>query len=198
MGQISVRHRIHQPRFWLEAVLDLLFPPQCAGCSSPGSVWCSSCAADLETLTRPDVRAVRSTDGEKWGRVPSLPPGPTQVALPVLRLVPPAPGRCHSPSQIPSRPPVGRSDGWLARRCLSDGRMASGHHHGRPSKPKPTQCSAATTRPTCWARHWVAISACRCAPTCWPGVERPERKSGLARRRGEKTSPELSWRHLRR
>lgn len=53
MGQISVRPRILQPLYWLEAAFDLLFPPQCVGCSSPGSVWCPSCATRLQTLNRP-------------------------------------------------------------------------------------------------------------------------------------------------
>jgi ComF family protein len=53
VGQISVRPRILQPRFWLEAALDLLFPPQCVGCSSPGSVWCPSCGTRLQILRRP-------------------------------------------------------------------------------------------------------------------------------------------------
>jgi ComF family protein len=29
-------------RFW-QSGLDLLFPPRCAGCGNPGTVWCSSC-----------------------------------------------------------------------------------------------------------------------------------------------------------
>jgi len=53
VGQISVRPRILQPRYWLEAALDLLFPPQCVSCSSPGSIWCPSCSAKLQILGRP-------------------------------------------------------------------------------------------------------------------------------------------------
>lgn len=53
MGQISFRPRILQPRYWLEAALDLLFPPQCVGCSSPGSVWCPSCGTRLQRLSGP-------------------------------------------------------------------------------------------------------------------------------------------------
>ncbi|HHH82162.1 MAG TPA: ComF family protein [Chloroflexi bacterium] len=32
---------------WLEAGLDLVFPPHCAGCGRAGEVWCASCHARL-------------------------------------------------------------------------------------------------------------------------------------------------------
>ncbi len=50
MGQIFVRPRMLRPRQWLEAALDLVFPPQCVGCGSPGSVWCTACTNRLQSL----------------------------------------------------------------------------------------------------------------------------------------------------
>jgi ComF family protein len=53
VGQISLGPGIFRPRMWLEAALDLLFPPHCVGCASPGPVWCASCASRLQTLDGP-------------------------------------------------------------------------------------------------------------------------------------------------
>ena len=36
-------------RFW-QTGLDLIFPPRCAGCGKPGTVWCTSCDGRLNRL----------------------------------------------------------------------------------------------------------------------------------------------------
>ncbi len=38
---------------WLEAGLDLLFPPRCAGCGHVDSRWCETCQAQLDALPFP-------------------------------------------------------------------------------------------------------------------------------------------------
>ncbi len=44
-------------RFWTRqvawAVVDLLFPPQCAGCGRPGQRWCTDCRSQCVTLSPP-------------------------------------------------------------------------------------------------------------------------------------------------
>jgi ComF family protein len=44
-------------RFWTRqvawAVVDLVFPPQCAGCDRPGQRWCTDCRAHCVALTPP-------------------------------------------------------------------------------------------------------------------------------------------------
>jgi ComF family protein len=39
---VSVPIPHHLKRFW-QSGLDLIFPPRCAGCGKPGTVWCSAC-----------------------------------------------------------------------------------------------------------------------------------------------------------
>lgn len=41
------------------AVLDLLFPPRCAGCGRGGSAWCAGCAASLEPVPTASLNGVR-------------------------------------------------------------------------------------------------------------------------------------------
>ncbi len=42
---------------WVEAGLNLLFPPRCAGCGRPGTIWCPSCQLDLVELRPPLCRS---------------------------------------------------------------------------------------------------------------------------------------------
>jgi ComF family protein len=41
---------------WLEAGVDLLFPPRCAGCGAVGRDWCEACDAKLSRITPPVCR----------------------------------------------------------------------------------------------------------------------------------------------
>jgi ComF family protein len=53
VGLISAPLDLLQPRRWLEAFLDVLFPPQCAGCGSLGAVWCQTCQSQVQRLAPP-------------------------------------------------------------------------------------------------------------------------------------------------
>jgi len=41
---------------WLEAGVDLVFPPRCAGCGATGTEWCEVCDARLERISPPICR----------------------------------------------------------------------------------------------------------------------------------------------
>lgn len=45
--------RVRPPRVLLSALLDALFPGDCAGCDRPGPLWCDRCAASLLGPGRP-------------------------------------------------------------------------------------------------------------------------------------------------
>ena len=50
MKQIPWPYRIYQA---LWAGLDLLYPPNCGGCESPGARWCSKCRQTIQTIPYP-------------------------------------------------------------------------------------------------------------------------------------------------
>lgn len=47
------RQTINAFQRWIGAGLDLLFPIQCVGCGTSGSIWCSDCDALLERFVEP-------------------------------------------------------------------------------------------------------------------------------------------------
>lgn len=42
----------------MEQVLDLLFPPRCAGCEKVDTVWCAACQSELDAIEFPPLRAL--------------------------------------------------------------------------------------------------------------------------------------------
>lgn len=38
------------PSFHWRRLLDLIFPPRCGGCDTPGSLWCDACRADVHPI----------------------------------------------------------------------------------------------------------------------------------------------------
>ncbi|HXF70361.1 MAG TPA: ComF family protein [Thermoflexus sp.] len=61
-----------------EGILDLLFPPRCAGCGRPGVVWCSTCAADARPIT-PPICSLCGTPGVTGKRCPRCQEDPLQL-----------------------------------------------------------------------------------------------------------------------
>ncbi len=49
----------HPVRRWLDAGLDLLFPPRCAGCGRVDAHWCLICADDVAAIPFPAVRTFK-------------------------------------------------------------------------------------------------------------------------------------------
>lgn len=52
----SARLGLRSVQRWLEAGLDLVFPPRCAGCGAVGEDWCAACDARLHRITPPVCR----------------------------------------------------------------------------------------------------------------------------------------------
>jgi len=47
------RPRLRSLQRWLEAGVDLVFPPRCAGCGAPGAEWCAECDGRLARILAP-------------------------------------------------------------------------------------------------------------------------------------------------
>jgi ComF family protein len=56
------------------SLLDLLFPPRCAGCHAYGSPWCSACQASLEPIPTAEVAGVPLVAGGRFA-------GPLKLAI---------------------------------------------------------------------------------------------------------------------
>lgn len=50
MNPTFTRQKLRRPLRWLEAGLDLLFPPECAGCGTAQVTWCAECDQRLLKL----------------------------------------------------------------------------------------------------------------------------------------------------
>ena len=51
MEGLPARLRTRWLQRWVQAGLDFLYPPRCAGCGAPGLDWCAACEASLRRLT---------------------------------------------------------------------------------------------------------------------------------------------------
>jgi len=63
------RPRLRSLQRWLEAGVDLVFPPLCAGCGTPGVEWCAECDGRLARILAP----VCTRCGRPVGRGPVCP-----------------------------------------------------------------------------------------------------------------------------
>jgi ComF family protein len=53
MSDALARLGLRSVQRWLEAGIDLVFPPRCAGCGAPGSDWCRTCDRRVQRITPP-------------------------------------------------------------------------------------------------------------------------------------------------
>lgn len=68
---------------WLEAALDLVFPPRCAGCGRVDTYWCDRCAREIDQL--PLLGAVPAIDGLTGSAATAVHEGKLQEAVQALK-----------------------------------------------------------------------------------------------------------------
>lgn len=56
MPGLPARLSLRSVKRWLEAGIDLVYPPRCAGCGASGCDWCATCDARLERISPPICR----------------------------------------------------------------------------------------------------------------------------------------------
>jgi ComF family protein len=69
MAGLLARLGLRSMQRWLEAGVDLLFPPRCAGCGAPGQDWCQACDAEVHRILPPICRQCGRPLG-RGGRCP--------------------------------------------------------------------------------------------------------------------------------